>query len=96
MDTCVQISNYDEEHDGEYKRFNATLFIKNTTNPKVLIYGYDDGWNGCDGDVLSVNPDCIPYQRWAWIYDLSSPIVGNVDIWGHKGDSSGYVRCGKF
>ena len=95
--SCVEISNMGEDLDGLYKKYSDTLYVHtNPTKNKVLKYGRDNGWNGCTGSETDIDPQCFPNRRWAFISDLSSPVIGRVNIWAKKGDSSGYISCGKY
>ena len=95
--SCVQISNMGDDVDGLYKKHSDTLFVHtDPTKNKVLKYGWDNGWSGCTGSETSIDSQCFPGRRWAFISDLSSPVVGRVNIWAKKGDSSGYISCGKY
>jgi hypothetical protein len=78
-----------------YKKASNTLFV-NTDPGKnyVLKFGWDNGWSGCEGSISYIDPNCFPKRRWAFISELAIPINGNVNIWGKKGDSSGYISCG--
>ena len=100
------ISNFGGEFrgiaiDGEYKRLNETVFVKNDGNIEskklMLIYKLKgNGWSGCSGFVNAFEPNqCKSGGRWAFIPDLALPRKGNVNIWSKKGDSSGIVECGK-
>ena len=95
--TCIRISNMGEDINGMYERHSDTLYVHtDSAKNKVLKYGWDNGWSGCTGDKTFVDPQCFPLRRWAFISDLSSPIIGNVNIWSNYGDSSGYISCGKY
>ena len=98
---CVRISNLNEDTNGMYKRHDDALYVHtDSTKNKILKFfpNWDNGWSGCTGSATFVDPKCAPGKagRWAFIKDLSSPVVGNVNIWTKKGDSSGYIPCGRF
>ena len=95
--TCIRISNMGDDINGIYERHSDTLYVHtNSAKKKVLKYGWHNGWSGCTGDKTFVDPQCFPFRRWAFISDLSSPIIGNVNIWSNYGDSSGYISCGNY
>ena len=86
-----------EDINGLYKRFSDALYVHtDSAKKKVLKYGWDNGWSGCTGDKTFIDRQCFPFRRWAFISDLSLPIIGNVNIWSNYGDSSGYISCGKY
>ena len=94
--TCIRISNMGEDLNGLYKRHTDTLYVHtNVTKNTVLKHGWDNGWSGCTGDKNFIDPKCFPFRRWAFISDLSSPVIGNVNIWSNYGDSTGYIPCDK-
>ena len=106
---CVVISNYDEEFrgipvDGEYRRLNKRFFVKNDISliedeTLMLIEEFDGkGWSGCKGNVRAFEDRvCNIYERFAYFPDISKPVIGNVNIWEQKGDSSGILhgKCGQ-
>ena len=95
--TCLRISNLGVNFDGLYKPYSATLYVHTDSKKNVVLkYGWGNGWHGCQGNFTIVDSKCYPYRRWAYIHDLSRPIIGNVNIWSKRGDSSGYISCGKY
>ena len=65
----------------------------------MLIEEFDGkGWSGCKGNVRAFeNRVCNIYERFAYFPDISMPVIGNVNIWEQKGDSSGILhgKCGQ-
>ena len=85
-----------DNYNGLYKRLSDTLYVHtDSTKNKVLKYR-GNGWSGCTGSATYIDPECFPGKRWAFISDLSSPVIGNVNIWAKKGDSSGYTPCNNY
>ena len=105
MDTvakCILISNYGDVHgipvDGEYRRINETVFVKNDIDVAeetlMLIRkfnGRSSGWSGCKGYIQEFDLNSCTKDRWGYIPDIAVPVDGNVNIWLKKGDSSGML-----
>ena len=98
--TCIRISNMGGDMSGLYYRYSDTRYVNsNSTSWRILEYGYDNGWSGCQGNETYLDPaSCnYPQGRWAWLgSDLSVPKVDKVNIWSKVGDTSGYISCGKY
>ena len=105
MDTvakCILISNYGYSAtigipvDGEYRRINETVFVKNDIDVAeetlMLIHKFKgSGWSGCKGHVHGFDKSSCTLDRWAYIPDIAVPVDGKVNIWHKKGDSSGML-----
>ena len=91
----------DGDKSGLYYRYSDTRYANsNSTSWRILEYGYDNGWSGCQGNETFLDPaSCYGagLGRWAWLgSDLSVPKVGKVNVWTKVGDTSGYISCGKY
>ena len=104
MDTvakCILISNYGDVHgipaDGEYRRINETVFVKNDIDVAeetlMLIHKFNghSGWSGCKGRIQGFDKNSCTRDRWGHIPDIAVPVDGQVNIWSKKGDSSGML-----
>ena len=106
MDTvakCILISNYGYSAtigipvDGEYRRINETVFVKNDIDDAeetlMLIHKFNgnSGWSGCKGHIHGFDKNSCTRNRWAFIPDIEVPVDGQVNIWLKKGDSSGIL-----
>ena len=86
-----------EKYNGLYKKVSDTLYVHtDSTKKKVLKYKWGNAWSGCTGSATYIDPQCFPGKRWAYIGRISSPVIGNVNIWSKKGDSSGYTPCNNY
>ena len=99
---CVIISNYGGDYDGipvdgEYRRINETVFVKNDIDVAeetlMLIHKFkgNSGWSGCKGQIHGFDESSCTLGRWAYIDDIAVPVEGKVNIWSRKGDSSGML-----
>ena len=65
--TCIRLSNMEDgAFNGLYKKYNDTLYIHTSPAKKLILkYGYEDGWNGCHGNEILMDPGCLkfPYRR---------------------------------
>ena len=88
-----------ENYNGLYKKVSDTIYVHtDSTKNKVLKYKWGNAWSGCTGSATYIDPQCFPGKRWAYIGkdSISSPVIGNVNIWSKKGDSSGYTPCNNY
>ena len=98
---CILISNYGDIHgipaDGEYRRINETVFVKNDIDVAeetlMLIHKFNghSGWSGCKGRIQGFDKNSCTRDRWGHIPDIAVPVDGQVNIWSKKGDSSGML-----